>query len=288
MIILKLIRVKHWVKNLFIFLPVFFSSELLDYDKVIITAVCVFGFSLVASSVYIINDICDIDNDKNHYSKKNRPIAAGLISINSAFFFSLVLLFIGCLIIFFSSLNAFILTILYFFINILYSFKLKHIPIVDFITISSGFVIRILIGSSLIMVALSQWIIIMVFLLSLFLAVSKRRDDVVVYEKNKTLNRAVVQHYTVVFMDKLITIISSALIVSYLLFVTSDYAENQYNSDYLLITFLWVLLGVFRYNQITYVYNKSGSPVKILFKDKFIQIVLLLWIVSYSIIIYFI
>ena len=126
----------------------------------------------------------------------------------------------------------------------------------------------------------------MVFLLSLFIAVTKRRDDVYQYELKKKINRKVVSEYSVSYMDKLITIISSVLLVSYLLFITSESVISRYPSKYLIVSFLFVLIGVFRYNQITYVKNKSGSPIKIFFKDKFLQITLLLWGLTFFFIIY--
>jgi len=123
----------------------------------------------------------------------------------------------------------------------------------------------------------------MVFLLSLFLAICKRRDDVYFYEKNNTINRQVVVEYTLEFIDKIITIVSSVLIVSYLLFIAS--MEN-FSSTYLLLTFILVILGILRYNQITYVYNKGGSPIKIFFYDVFLQVILICWIIMFFIILY--
>ena len=128
--------------------------------------------------------------------------------------------------------------------------------------------------------------IVMIFLLSLFIAVTKRRDDVYQYELKKKLNRKVVSEYTVEYMDKLITIISSVLLVSYLLFITSESVVSRYPSKFLIISFLFVLIGVFRYNQITYVKNKSGSPLKIFFKDVFLQIIILLWGMTFFLVIY--
>ena len=128
--------------------------------------------------------------------------------------------------------------------------------------------------------------IVMVFLISLFIAVTKRRDDVYLYESENIINRKVIVKYTVEYMDKLITIISSTLLVSYLLFITSESVISRYPSRYLILSFLFVLIGVFRYNQITYVENKSGSPIKILFKDLFLQITLFFWVLTFFIVIY--
>lgn len=267
-------------------MPLFFSGELFNTVKFINTFYVIFGFSLVTSFVYIINDIFDLEFDKTHPKKRYRPIPSGKVSIRQSLIISLILLSIGLLIVWSFSKTSFLLTIFYAVLNFFYSLKLKQIPIIDFIIVSIGFVVRILIGSSIGDIELTQWMIVMVFLLSLFISVTKRRDDVYQYEFENKINRIVVSNYTVEYMDKLITIISSVLLVSYLLFITSESVVSRYPSKYLIISFLFVLVGVFRYNHITYVKNKSGSPLKILFKDLFLQIIILLWGLTFFIIIY--
>lgn len=282
----KLLRVDNWVKNLIIFLPLFFSSEILDVNKFSNTFFGIIGFSFVTGFVYVINDIFDVDFDKNHPDKKFRPIASGNVSIKNALIIGFVSFLVGLTVLWCCSFEAFLLSVIYFLITLLYSFKLKHISIIDFVIISLVFVIRILVGGELGKIALSQWIIVMVFLASLFLAVSKRRDDVYKYEREDKMNRKVIDKYTVELMDKIITITSSVLIVAYLLFITSEDVILRYPSKYLLVTFIFVLLGIFRYNQLTYVYNKSGSPVNILFSDRFLQIILFCWLLVYFFVIY--
>ena len=261
----RLIRTNNWVKNLFIPLPLFFSGEFFDLTKLSYTFFTMIGFSLVTSFVYILNDIFDIEFDRVHPEKKHRPIPSGKISIKQSLIVGVFLLSAGLISLWEISLNSFLLTVFYILLNFLYSIKLKQIPIVDLVIVAIGFVVRILIGGDVGNVELTQWIIVMVFLLSLLIAVTKRRDDVYQYELEKKINRKVVSKYTVEYMDKLITIISSTLLVSYLLFITSESVISRYPSKYLIISFLFVLMGLFRYNQITYVENKSGSPVKIFF-----------------------
>lgn len=284
--LLKLLRVKDWVKNLFILLPLFFSGDLFDFSKLNQTLFVVISFCLVTSFVYILNDIFDIEFDKNHLEKKLRPIPSGKVSVKTSLFIGVLFLLIGLTLLWYSSIESFYLTVFYVLLNIFYSYKLKQIPIIDFIIVSVGFVIRVLIGGEIGEIELTQWMIVMVFLLSLFIAVTKRRDDVYQYESENIINRKVIVKYTVEYMDKLITIISSTLLVSYLLFITSESVISRYPSRYLIISFLFVLIGVFRYNQITYVENKSGSPIKILFKDLFLQITLFLWVLTFFIVIY--
>lgn len=283
---LQLLRIDNWVKNLFILFPLFFSGEFIDLEKFLNTLYVSLGFSLVTSFVYIINDIFDRGFDKIHPTKRYRPIAAGKISIVFALAISILILSFGLISIWELSKTCFFYTSFYVVLNLFYSIKLKHVPIIDFVIVSIGFIIRILIGGEIGGIELTQWMIVMVFLLSLLISVTKRRDDVYQYEFENKTNRIVVSKYTVEYMDKLITIISSVLLVSYLLFITSENVTSRYPSKFLIISFLFVLIGVFRYNQITYVQNKSGSPLKILFKDIFLQITLLCWILTFFFVIY--
>jgi 4-hydroxybenzoate polyprenyltransferase len=179
-----------------------------------------------------------------------------------------------------------LISIIYVGLNLLYSAKLKHVSVIDFVIVAVGFVLRILIGGEVGDVELTQWMTIMVFLLCLFIAITKRRHDVYQYEFNEQVNRKVVTKYTVEFMDKLLSINSSTLLVAYLLFITSEDVLTRYPSEYLMLTFLFVLIGVFRYNQITSVDNKGSSPLKILFEDIFLQITLFLWLVTFFFLIY--
>ena len=153
--------------------------------------------------------------------------------------------------------------------------------------VAFGFVIRLLIGSFSLDVYLSQWIIIMVFLLSLYIVITKRRDDVIQYKKNNRKNRKVVNQYSVAFMDNSINVISSVLLVAYLLFITSnDIIVKYQNNNLLYLTFLPVLMGVLRYSYITYVLNKTGNPIDVLFYDRYLQIILFLWFFIFYLIIY--
>tara|TARA_B110000238_G_C16044920_1_gene403504 strand:- start:133 stop:1020 length:888 start_codon:yes stop_codon:yes gene_type:complete len=285
-IILKTLRVRDWIKNILIFFPIFFSGNLLNIDQLEIVFKTVLGFSLVASSIYIINDLFDKENDKNHDFKKFRPIAAGLISKNFSIFILIFTLLFGLTIQFYISLTSFYILLFYFILNFLYSSVLKHIPIVDFITVSLGFVLRVIIGGVVVNIEISNWIILMALLLSIFITACKRRDDVYQFEKKNKLNRSVVVHYTLEFMDKIISISSTLLIMSYMLFITSEDVQSRYNFYYLVITFILVFMGVLRYNQITYVFKKSGSPVRLLFSDTFLQICVITWVLLFLLTIY--
>lgn len=287
MLYLKLIRANNWIKNVFVLLPLFFSGELFNLTKLSNTILVAIGFSFVTSFVYIINDIFDINFDKNHQEKRFRPIASGRISIQKSVVIGSLLLFIGFSVLLLCSWSAFLISIIYVGLNLLYSVKLKHVSVIDVVIVAIGFVLRILIGGEVGDVELTQWMTIMVFLLCLFIAITKRRNDVYQYEFNEQVNRKVVTKYTVEFMDRLLSINSSTLLVAYLLFITSEDVLTRYPSKYLMLTFLFVLIGLFRYNQITYVDNKGSSPLKILFEDIFLQIILFLWLGTFFFIIYY-
>lgn len=187
--LLKLIRLKQWVKNVFILAPVFFGGRLLNIHILKEALLAIIAFSFVASAVYIINDWCDIEKDKKHPVKSLRPLVSGKISKTTALIALVVLLLIGTSVMYSLSFSAFIVVLVYFLINLLYSFILKHIAIIDISIIALGFVLRIVIGGIIFNIPLSNWIIIMTFLLAIFLAIAKRRDDLLLLKNDNILAR---------------------------------------------------------------------------------------------------
>ena len=175
----------------------------------------------------------------------------------------------------------------YILLNIAYCIRLKHIAIVDVFIIAVGFVLRVLIGGLATSIALSQWIILMTFLLALFLALAKRRDDVVMYEDTGIMARRNVNRYSVQFMNQAISIIASITMVSYIMYTVSPEVVERFNTSYLYATSIFVLAGILRYLQITIVDVKSGSPTKVLIKDRFIHACIAGWLLAFLIIIYF-
>ena len=281
--IIRLIRVKHWIKNTFIFLPIFFAGKitLIFSDNLLFLF---FSFCLASSSIYVLNDIFDVDKDRLHPSKKGRPIASGFFSIKVGF-----LIFAIVSILFLASLifikESFLYVLLYFVLNVLYSFKLKHISIVDVACISIGFVLRVLAGGYQADVHVSHWMIIMIFLLTISLAFAKRRDDLDLGIEKETLRKSL-SGYTFQFLDVVKSISFSITLISYVLYSISPEVIERIGSDKLYITSLFVFLGIMRYLQISIVDKNTGSPVQVLMKDRFIQITLLLWGLTFFYIIY--
>lgn len=275
-------RPQQWVKNLFIFLPVFFSFR---YTEISLLIPCLFafmGFSFIASSIYIINDWCDIESDKIHPIKRMRPLASGQVSTREASIGICILLLVGFSIFAFALKNyyAIILLATYFVLNILYSLKLKHITIVDITIVAIGFVIRVFIGGVVTSIYISNWLIIMIFLLALLLAIGKRRDDVLIFLKTGDKSRKNIDGYNLPFLNSIIIIITAIIIIAYIMYTISPEIVAR-NGDKLYLTSLFVILGLMRYLQIIFVEEKSGDPTKIFLKDTFIHIVLIGWVASF-------
>lgn len=282
----KLLRVNQYIKNLFIFLPLFFGLKIADWLSFSQTAVAFIGFCLVASAVYIFNDLYDIEEDKLHPVKKNRPIAAGKISKIFAWYWLIGLLAGGLLISLLLGPGIFSLFLLYALLNIFYTLKLKHLPIIDVNIVAANYVIRLFVGSIAAGVILSMWIILMTFLLALFIALAKRRDDVLIYLESGAKTRKAIDGYNLDFLNSSMIIMAAVLIVSYVLYTVSPDVIQKTHTKYLYTTAIFVILGVLRYMQLAFVEKKSDSPTDILLKDRFLQIVLAIWLLAFIFILY--
>lgn len=283
---IKLLRPKDWAKNLFLFIPLFFSGEFTNTDKIIQLIWGFLSFSFIASSIYIINDYMDIEDDRKHPVKKNRPLASGAVKKSVALVIFFVLLIAGFLMAWWIRDKFLFVLGLYFLLNMGYSFGLKAIPVLDILILSAGFIFRIKAGSIITYTALSEWIMIMVFLLALFMAIGKRRDDVLLKLSSGTEMRKAVKGYNLEFLNVLLGLVCGVIIVAYLMYTMSEETIERLGSRRLYYTCLFVIAGIMRYLQIIFVAGDSGSPTKILYKDLFIKIVLLLWIASFAGIIY--
>lgn len=282
---LKLLRVNHYIKNFFIFAPIFFTFNFSTND-VLNVLIAFILFSLIASSVYIFNDVLDIKEDKKHPTKKFRPLASGEVDKKSAIILFFFLFIFSLSAAFLFSKSLFFILSIYFILNIAYSFKLKHIVIIDIFIISIGFILRLFAGSIIINTELSMWIIIITFLLALFLALAKRRDDVLLANIGKE-TRKNINGYNLEFINANMVLMSAVITVSYILYTVSDSVMSRLNTEYLYLTTFFVLLGIIRYMQITFVKQSSGNPTKIILNDKFLQINILLWLISFYLIVNF-
>lgn len=283
---LKLLRPKDWAKNLFLFVPLFFGGELFNLSLIIDILWGFVAFSLVASSIYIINDYRDVEDDRKHPIKCNRPIASGAVSKSAALIICALLLIGGFGLAWFIRDKFLFVLGIYFLLNLGYSLGLKNISILDIVILAIGFVLRIKAGSVISFTPLSEWIVIMVFLLAVFMAIGKRRDDVLLKISSGSDMRKSIKGYNLEFLNVLLALVCAVIVVAYFMFTMSDEVIARLGTHRLYYTCLFVLAGIMRYLQIIYVIADSGSPTKILYKDRFIQLTLILWVASYISIIY--
>ena len=283
---IQLMRPHQYVKNLFIFLPLFFALKITDTALLLNAFIAFIAFSISASAIYTLNDYHDIEEDRQHPKKKKRPLASGAISKPQAIILMIFLFMMGLSLITFLSVKAATILSAYVILNIAYSFYLKHIAILDITIIAIGFVLRLFVGSAVTDVPLSMWIVVMTFLLALFMALAKRRDDVLIYLNTGKKMRKVIDGYNLQFLDGAMMVMASVVIVAYTIYTTSSEVVARVQSEYLYLTALFVILGILRYLQITFVEQDSGSPTQIVLKDHFMQLTLLGWIASFAWIIY--
>ena len=295
---LKLLRPRDWAKNLFLFIPLFFSGELFNWDVYPQLLLGFIAFSFMASSIYIINDYRDIEDDKKHPVKSKRPLASGAVSKTTAIVICIVLILAGFAIGYFIKEKFLFVLGIYFLLNLGYSFGLKNIPILDIVIVAIGFVLRVKGGAVIANIGLSEWLNIMVFLLALFMAIGKRRDDVLLKLSSGTDMRKSIKGYNLEFLNVILALVCSVIIVAYFMYTMSPEVQerianagnpstSQSHGAYrLYYTCLFVLGGIMRYLQIIFVQAASGSPTKILYKDRFIQATIVLWIASFYLIIY--
>ena len=279
-------RPHQYVKNLFIFLPLFFAMKITDTALLLNAIIAFIAFSLTASAIYTLNDYHDIEEDRQHPKKKIRPLASGEISKRQAVTIMAVLATLGFGLMATLSFSAVGILAAYVLMNIAYSFWLKHMAILDVTIIAIGFVLRLFIGSAVTGIALSMWIVVMTFLLALFMALAKRRDDVLIFLETGKKMRKVVDGYNLQFLDTAMAIMASVVIVAYTIYTTSDAVVERLHSEYLYLTALFVILGVLRYLQVTFVLKDSGSPTRIVLKDRFMQLTLLGWVISFAWVLY--
>ena len=288
--LLLLLRPQQWLKNMFIFLPLFFDHKLTEWHVLMSAIIAFFAYCFAASGIYCLNDMIDMEADKRHPKKCKRPIASGRVSKTMASVLIALCLLASFIMLF--ALNAdarwnvAIVIAIYFVMNIAYCLKLKQKAIVDVFIIAVGFVLRIFVGGFATDIELSQWIVLMTFLLALFLAFAKRRDDVVIYEDTGVLARKNVNRYNLSFMNQVIGVVASITMVCYILYTVSPEVMERMGSHYVYLTSVFVLAGIIRYLQLTIVDVKSGSPTKVLMRDRFVQYCIAGWILSFILIIY--
>jgi 4-hydroxybenzoate polyprenyltransferase len=282
--LIKLFRPYQYTKNLFVFAPAFFAMQASQPSILFASSITALSFCLVASSVYIFNDCLDKENDKAHPEKRLRPIAAGAISVSTGYVIALLTALTGIFLPIMFQLPLSAPVLIYILLNIAYSIKLKHLPIIDVFIIASGFVLRLFAGSVSTSIQLSEWIIVMTFLLALFLSLAKRRDDVILFLNTDKKMRKVIDGYNLVFLDNAMIISASIVMIAYVMWSITEGIHRGGDFRNLYLTSGFVLLGIFRYLQITFVELKSGDPSRIVLKDRMLQFSIMGWLLCFLVI----
>jgi len=286
--IIHLLRPQQWVKNGVVLAGLIFSGSAHDTGKTIIALAATGLFCLLSSAVYIINDIVDADADRNHPTKCRRPIAAGRVKTTVAMVAAAVLALGSLAGAFALGRNFCLIASGYLVLNLLYSFFLKHIVIIDVMSIAAGFVLRAAAGAVVIRVDFSGWLLISSFLLALFLGFGKRRHELVLLENGGQGHRRILRQYNSYFLDQLIGVVTPAVLVCYLIYVISPEVQHKLHTKYLYFTAPFVIYGIFRYLYLIHLEERGGSPTTILLTDRPILITVLLWLATVVALLYWV
>ena len=274
--LIKSMRPRQWSKNIFIFAALVFDKQLFNPDSFLRTLAGFALFCLISSSVYIFNDLADVEADRQHPEKKNRPIASGALSSRIAWLAGVLLLLISLGLGYFLAPSFAWVLALYFLLNLAYSKWLKHVPILDVLMLAAGFVLRVHAGVTLIAVErFSPWLYVVMTLLSLFLGFGKRRAEMALLAHNAGAHREALKGYTISLLDQYILIVSGTTIVAYSLYTFS--APNVPANHSMMLTIPFVVYTIFRYLYLIQVEQAGGEPEDILLSDRPFQIALLLW-----------
>jgi 4-hydroxybenzoate polyprenyltransferase len=278
-------RLKQWTKNLFLFAALVFSQKLNDLPASLSVGAGFLLFSLIASGGYILNDIIDAEKDRTHPIKQRRPITSGALSKKAALISATAFLSISFILSFCLSVQFFLVALAYLLIMFLYSFWLKNIVILDVMTISAGFVLRVKAGAVIIPVEVSLWLLICTMLLALFLALSKRRHELVLLEDSAPSHRTILSEYTPAFIDEMISAVTGGLLIAYSLYAFSPETQERFGKT-LPLTIPFVLYGIFRYLYLVHQKGKGGRPEIDIVSDKPMMIGICCWVISILLIIY--
>lgn len=288
MMFFKLIRINNWIKNLLVFAPVVFSFNLFHKTFLFNELLAFLGFCFTTSAVYIINDIFDRKKDAKHPTKRNRPIASGRISVQTAIIVMILLLAFASSVVLFLNVNYLKVVLSYFVLSLLYTFFLKHINLLETLIVALFFVLRILAGCAAINVLPTEWIIVVTFFIALFLTVIKRRSELIILGDKAYEHRKVLQNYSAEFLDVIIYIAATITIFGYVLYTMDTRTVDTLRNGQLIYTSFFVVLGLFRFIQLSKSsdYNGEGDPTYLIIRDRFLQLTLFSWLVSIVVILY--
>lgn len=274
--LLKTMRPRQWTKNAFIFAALVFDKQLLMLTPLLRTLAAFVLFCLISSAVYIFNDLADVEADREHPAKRNRPIASGKLPIGAAWAAGVLLVALSVVLGYLLSPAFAVVVITYFLLNLAYSKWLKHILILDVLVLAAGFVLRVVAGVAVIhVVRFSPWLYVVMTLLSLYLGFGKRRAELALLSDDAASHRKVLHGYTIPLLDQYIMIVSGTTIVAYSFYTFS--APNVPANHSMMLTIPFVVYAIFRYLYLVQVQQAGGEPEEILLTDRPFQVGLLLW-----------
>ena len=283
---LKLIRAEQYLKNFFVFAPLFFSGEMADILLIKNAILTFLSFCCASSAIYILNDYFDINEDRRHPKKSKRPLASGAISVKTAMIVCFLLLILSTAISLSITIKLTLVISIYIILNILYSIWLKHVSLLDVNIIAFGFVLRIFAGAVAVSVLPSKWILLLTYLLAFFLALAKRRSDVILQANGQEVRKNI-KGYNLTFIDITLGFLASVIIICYIFYCMSPEIQTHYKSDLLYISILFVLNGIIRYLKLAFVDQTADSPTLVVIKDRFIQTTIICWVSLIAYLLYF-
>lgn len=278
---IHLLRPKQWIKNLFLFAALLFSRNM-DKPQYVMTVLYAFlCFCMISSTVYIFNDIHDVEKDRQHPRKSMRPIAAGIIDRREAQILMIIMLPVSAILSFMLDYRFGFIVLTYLVNNVVYTLHVKNLVILDVMSIALGFILRVSGGAVVIGVTISPWLLLCTFLLSLFLGFSKRRNELLILQTDAHSHRSILEHYSLDFIDNMLSIVTASTLISYSLY--TFYASESKHS---MVTILFVLYGIFRYQYIVYNKKMGESPEEIILTDIPLIVDIMLWVLVSIVILY--
>lgn len=287
MLIFRSMRPKQWTKNLILFAPLIFSQNITNQPLLLKSLMSCIIFCLLSGCVYILNDLIDLKQDKFHPIKCKRPLASGMLKPVFAVTALVVFLILTiALAILFINTPFSLVMASYLLMQVAYSIVLKHIVIIDVFTIAAGFLLRVIAGALAIDVTFSHWLFICTILLALFLALSKRRNEIILLDDKAVSHRKILFEYSADLLDQMISIVSTATVIAYILYTVAPETVNKFNTDNLKYTVPFVLYGIFRYLYLMHQKNEGGSPEKVLLNDRPILLTVILYCLTVCFVLY--
>jgi 4-hydroxybenzoate polyprenyltransferase len=285
-VLLEGLRPGQWVKNGFVFAALIFSRSLIDWHRNLRVSLAALLFCLASSGAYLLNDILDAPEDRNHPLKRLRPVASGRLTVRTAALVAALLAFGSLAGAWALDQTLFFVLISYAGLNLLYSWLLKRVMLLDVFVVAAGFVFRVIAGAVVIHVEFSSWLIVCTTLVALFLALSKRRHELVVLGESASNHRAILAEYSPYFLDQLIAIVTASTVMSYALYTLSPDVRAKFPGKRLELTIPFVLFGIFRYLYLVHQKEEGGNPARVLLTDPVLLSVVLIWAASVILIIY--